>query len=144
MISLRYRPLHDFRTELNQMRGQLEDLFGSARNATPRAFPLLNAWETEDSYHVEAELPGVELGDVEIYMADGNTLTIKGSRKEPKLEGGQWHRRERGFSGFERSLALPGAVNADEVQACLKHGILTINLPKAPELRPRKIEVKAV
>ena len=75
-------------------------------------------------------------------MTDQNTLTIKGDRKEPTLEGGHWHRRERAFGAFERSLALPGAVNAEEVEAWFKHGVLTIKLPKAPELRPRKIEVK--
>lgn len=144
MFSLRYRPLHDFRNELNQMRGQLDELFGTSRSAATRTFPLVNAWEAEDSFYVEAELPGLELEDIEIYMADRDTLTIKGSRKEPKVEGGQWHRRERGFGAFERSLALPGAVNAEEVEASFKQGVLTVKLPKAAELRPRKIDVKAV
>jgi HSP20 family protein len=76
-------------------------------------------------------------------MADASTVVIKGNRKTPELAGGQWHRRERAFGTFERSLTLPGAINGDEVEASLKHGVLTVKLPKAPELRPRKIEVKA-
>lgn len=147
MISLRYQPLFDFQNELNQMQEQLNDLLISGRrgprSVSPCQFPLLNAWETSDSYYVEAELPGLALEDLEIYMADANTLAIKGQRKQPELAGGQWHRRERAFGTFERSFTVPGAVNADEVDASLKHGVLTIKLPKAPELRPRKIEVKA-
>jgi len=147
MISYRYRPLYDFQNELNQMRRHLDGLFspdrGVGRHVEPSGFPLLNAWETEECFHVEAELPGLAMDELEIYMADRNTLTIKGCRNEPTMEGGQWHRRERAFGAFERSLALPGAVNADDVEASFKHGVLTIKLPKAPELRPRKIEVKA-
>jgi HSP20 family protein len=81
--------------------------------------------------------------DLEITMADAATLTIKGARKEPASEGAKWHRRERGFGSFERSLELPGPVDTENVEATCKHGVLTIKLPKAPELRPRKIEVKA-
>ena len=147
MISLQYRQLFDFQNELNQMRTHLDDLFASRRGSRRRLsqcqFPLLNARETSDSYYVEAELPGLALEDVEIYMADANTLAIKAQRKEQELPCGQWHRRERPFGTFERSFTVPGAVKADEVEASLKHGVLTIKLPKAPELRPRKIEVKA-
>ena len=147
MISLRYRPLFDFQNELNQVRGHLNDLFASGRRSHRSVaaghFPLLNAWETGDSFYSEAELPGLALEDLEIYMADANTLTVKGQRKVPEMAAGQWHRRERAFGTFDRSFTLPGAVNADEVEASLKHGVLTIKLPKAHELRPRKIEVKA-
>jgi len=147
MISLRYRPLFDFQNELHRLQGQMNDVFasgrGSLRGVSPYQFPLLNAWETSDSYYVEAEVPGLALEDLEICMADANTLAIKGQRKQPELAGGQWHRQERAFGLFERSFTLPGAVDADEVDASLKHGVLTIRLPKTPELRPRKIEVKA-
>ena len=145
MFSLRNRPLFDFQNELNHMRRQLNELLGPA--GEPRAhsagYPLLNAWEDEHSFFVEAELPGLALDDLDISMTDRSTITIKGHRKEPTLAGGQWHRRERGFGAFERSLELPGAVDADNVEASFKCGVLTIKLPKAPELRPRKIEVKA-
>ena len=147
MISLRYRPLFDFQHELNQMRSHLNDLLasdrGSPRQGSSWQFPLLNAWETDDSFYVEAELPGLELEDLEIYMADTSTVAIKGQRKAPELTGGQWHRRERAFGTFERSFKLPAAINGNDVEAFLKYGVLTIKLPKAAELRPRKIEVKA-
>src|SRR6187549_3304044 len=147
MISLRYQPLFDFQNELNQMRSHLGDLLGpgrgNGREASMCQFPLLNAWETGDSFYVEAELPGFELEDLEIYMTDTSTLAIKGQRKAPELAGGKWHRRERAFGAFERSLPVPAAINGDQVEASLKHGVLTIKLPKAAELQPRKIKVKA-
>jgi len=147
MFSMRHRPFFDFQNELNQMRHQINELLGSAgggaeRRVHPTGYPLLNCWEDDQNYFVEAELPGLALADLDISMTDRNTITIKGSRKEPAIEGGQWHRRERAFGEFERSLELPGAVDADQVEASFKHGVLTIRLPKAPELRPRKIEVK--
>jgi HSP20 family protein len=147
MISLRYRPLFDFQNELNQMRSHFDDLLaagrGSTREVSMRQFPLLNAWETGDSFYVEAELPGFELEDLEIYMTDTSTLGIKGQRKAPELADGKWHRRERAFGAFERSLPVPAAINGDQVEASLKYGVLTIKLPKAAEMRPRKIDVKA-
>jgi len=147
MISLLYRPLFDFRNELNQLQDHLHDVLilgrGSPRKMSPCQFLLINAWETSDGYYLEAELPGLALEDLEIYMADANTLAIKGERKRPELSGGQWHRCERAVGTFERSFILPGTVNADEIEASLKHGVLTVKLPKAPEPRPRKIEVKA-
>ena len=146
MFSLRHRPIFDFQNELHQMRRQLKELLGTPggeRRVHPTGYPLLNAWEDEHNFYVEAELPGLALEDLDISMADRNTITIKGTRKEPTLEGGQWHRRERAFGEFERSLELPGAVDADNVEANFRNGVLTIRLPKAPELRPRKIEVKA-
>jgi HSP20 family protein len=147
MFSMRHRPFLDFQNELNSMRMQINELLGSGgsseRRVHPTGYPLLNCWEDDHNYYIEAELPGLALEDLDISMTDRSTITIKGSRKEPTVEGGQWHRRERAFGEFERSLELPGAVDADQVEASFKHGVLTIKLPKAPELRPRKIEVKA-
>ena len=146
MISLRYLP-HEFQSELNRMRSQLDDLFSGRAGAwptiDPTGFPPVNAWEDDNAFYVEAELPGMSQEDLEITMPDASTLTIKGARQEPKLESAKWHRRERGFGTFERSLSLPGPVDSDNVEATCKLGVLTIKLPKAPELRPRKIEVKA-
>jgi len=145
MFLLRRRPLFDFQNELDQMRRQLGDALSgnSERRVHPSAFPLLNAWEQDHDFYVEAELPGLALEDLDISMTDQSTIAIRGSRKAPALEGGQWHRRERAFGEFERSLELPGPIDADKVEASFKNGVLTIKLPKAPELRPRKIEVKA-
>jgi HSP20 family protein len=146
MMTLRFSPLNELRDEMDRMRNQVEHFFGAARSRPsldPSGFPALNAWEDADHFYVEAELPGLALEDLDISLTDTDALTIKGQRKEPALQTGSWHRRERAFGAFERTLSLPGAVDAENVEASLKHGVLTIKLPKAPELKPRKIEVKA-
>ena len=146
MMTLRFSPLNELRDEMDRMRNQVEHFFGAARSRPsldPSGFPALNAWEDADHFYVEAELPGLALEDLDISLTDTDALTIKGQRKEPALQTGSWHRRERAFGAFERTLTLPGAVDAENVEASLKHGVLTIKLPKAPELKPRKIEVKA-
>jgi HSP20 family protein len=146
MISLRYLP-HEFQSELGRMRSQLDELFAGRTGAwptlDPTGYPPVNAWEDGNAFYVEAELPGLSQEDLEITLPDATTLSIKGARKEPTLEGAKWQRRERAFGSFERTIGLPGAVDAENVEATSKLGVLTIKLPKAPELRPRKIEVKA-
>jgi HSP20 family protein len=148
MLAVRFSPLRDLQDRMDQMSNRFAQHAGNGHGSErpsidPTGFPALNAWEDAECYYVEAELPGLALEDLEIYLSDENTLTIKGHRKEPTLATGQWHRRERAFGSFERQLRLPGNVNADEVEACLKHGILTVTMPKTPETKPRKIAVNA-
>ena len=145
MLALRFAPLRDIQRELNGIRGHFDQVLGDLRSVSrpyaPASFPALNAWEDSENYLVEAELPGIALEDLEIYVADRNTLTIKGERKQASGEGA-WHRRERGYGKFARELTLPGFVDAENVCATLKQGVLTIKLRKAAEMLPRKIEVK--
>jgi len=146
-MTFRFAPLAELRDEVDRMRNNREQFFGAARTnrpaLDPASFPALNAWEDAESYYVEAELPGLALEDLEISLAEGDTLSIKGQRKGPAENDGNWHRRERAFGEFERTLKLPAAVDSDKVEASLKLGVLTVKLPKAPELKPRRIEVKA-
>jgi HSP20 family protein len=113
-----------------------------SRQLAAATFPALNLWEDNDNLFVEAELPGLELYDLEIYVNGDNQLTIKGERKRPAVEGGTWHRQERGYGTFSRLIELPQEVNADRVTAEFKNGILTITLPKREEIKPRRIQVK--
>jgi HSP20 family protein len=145
MLSVRLNPWNDMYRELNRMREELEELFGARTNGRrePRqSFPPLNVWEDDTCFYVEAELPGLSLDDLDISLTSDNTLVLRGERKEPQAGQGQWLRRERTFGRFERTVTLPGPVNADQVDASFKQGVLTVRLPKAPELLPRKIEVK--
>ena len=107
------------------------------------AFPALNVWEGGDQVSVEAELPGLDLKDLEIYVTGGNQLTLKGERRPTLPERGLWHRQERNFGPFSRTLALPFAVDADKVDARLENGVLTVKLAKHESAKPRKIAVKA-
>jgi HSP20 family protein len=106
------------------------------------AYPAVNVWEENEALHVESELPGLNLADLEIYVTGGNQLTLKGKRQKTALEKGAWHREERTFGQFSRVLSLPFAVDADKVEARFDNGVLHIVLPKAESARARKIVVK--
>jgi len=104
--------------------------------------PALNLWEENDALHLEAELPGLELQDLEIFVSGHNQLTIKGERKAPKFEKGAQHRQERSFGKFTRALTLPFAVDENHVEAHFENGVLKVRLPKHESAKPRKINIK--
>ncbi len=110
--------------------------------APPAAFPALNIWDAGDAVCVEAELPGFNRDDLEVY-AVANELTIKGRRVRPDDEQRVYHRQERAAGEFTRIVTLPVEVNAERVEATLKDGVLTLHLPKVQAHLPRKIAVKA-
>ena len=145
----RWQPLSDVRTEVNRLQNEMNRLLGrfdlgeAVAAATGTAYPALNLWEDDETLYVEAELPGLELTDLEIYVNGSNQLSIQGERKQPSVECSTWHRQERDYGKFSRLFKLPSDVNADDVRATLKEGILTIALPKREEAKPRRISVKA-
>jgi HSP20 family protein len=145
MLGIRWQPLNvadwsGWQTEMDRF---LERFAGNfPRRFAQAAYPALNLWEDSDRLCVEAELPGFELDDLEIFVNGGKQLTIKGERKQVAAEGGVWHRQERNFGSFERTLELPHDVDADKVSAEFKLGVLTITLPKREESKPRRIAVK--
>ena len=147
MLSTRWRPLGDVWSEMNRLQGEMNRLFGrygagNGSDRTDAGYPALDLWEDEDKLYVEAELPGMELGDMEIFVNGDDQLSIKGERKPPEIEKASWHRRERGFGSFSRLMSLPQNVDAEMVQAEFKNGVLTIAMPKKEESKPRRIEVK--
>lgn len=114
----------------------------ASRFSTPAGFPAVNLWTGETSAVVTAELPGVTLEDLDISVV-GDTLTIRGLRNREQVgDGVTYHRRERGFGRFVRVVQLPFRVEPEEVEATLKNGLLSINMPRAHADRPRKIEIK--
>jgi HSP20 family protein len=136
--------------EMNRLQREMNQLFGSygaGGDGWPAfaavSFPAFNIWQDESSVYAEAELPGLELNDLEIYVTGGNQLTIKGERKQPQLEKGAWHRQERAFGCFARVAELPVDVNPDRVDARLVNGVLTVTMAKSEAAKPRKIVVKA-
>lgn len=160
-----FRP--GFALPLEELRDELDRLWTSLTAAPPLhgwgvrpdgVFPAVNVRETGDAVTIEAELPGLDAGDVEISLT-GEELVLKGSR--PKPASGQpsgasagngeqteeakvtWHRQERGSGAFERRIPLPVAVDAARVEARLVNGVLTIICPKAPEAQPRRVEVRS-
>ena len=104
--------------------------------------PAFDVSETEGELIVKAELSGMKVEDIDITLTDG-LLTIKGERKMEKEDKREnYHRIERQFGSFSRSLNLGVNVKADSIDAGYKDGILTVTLPKAEENKPKKIEVK--
>jgi len=106
-------------------------------------FPALNLWEEGNALNLEAELPGLELKDLEIFVTGHNQLTLKGERNAPAVDKGVAHRQERSFGKFTRTLTLPFAVDENAVEARFENGILRVRLPKHEAAKPRKIEIKA-
>lgn len=102
-------------------------------------------YETDDSYQLEMSLPGVRPEDVEI-TAEQNTISIRGEIKRPpeqEEERRTYHIRERRYGTFHRSITLPTPISADQVEATFDNGLLMVRIPKAPEARPRRIQVRA-
>lgn len=120
------------------------ELFPLSTASAPgaRAYTALNVWSDETAYFVEAELPGISFDALELSVL-GSELTIAGDRPEVVEEGVTYHRRERGAGAFKRVLQLPSDIDAERVSATLEGGVLTIELPKAEAVRPRRIAVKA-
>jgi HSP20 family protein len=105
--------------------------------------PAIDMYQTDDEVVVKAALPGFKADEVQINVT-GDVLTIRGERahEEEKKEKA-WHIREQRWGSFERSVALPTAVTSDKASADFENGILTITLPKAEEVKPKTISVKA-
>ena len=105
----------------------------------------LDVREQNDDFVISTPIPGVKPEDVDISIL-GDTLRIRGERREERQEGGEgkrWLLREQRYGSFERTLRLPSAVKADQAQADFRDGILTITLPKAEEAKERRIPVRA-
>ncbi|MBW2526799.1 MAG: Hsp20/alpha crystallin family protein [Deltaproteobacteria bacterium] len=128
------------RRELNRAAG--EGAPDRSRLQSPTAFPRVGLFDTKEQLVLRAELPGVAEDDLDITVDEG-TLAIRGTRKVTIPEGYSVHRQERAETTFARSFALPCKVDSDKAQAELKYGVLTLTLPKAPEVQPRQIAVKA-
>jgi len=105
--------------------------------------PAIDMYQTDDEVVVKAALPGFKANEVQINVT-GDMLTLKGDMQhEEEKKDKAWHIREQRWSAFERTVALPTAVVSDRASADFENGILTIKLPKAEEVKPRTITVKA-
>lgn len=116
----------------------------TAERSRDAAFPAINAWTTEDEEVVTAELPGVDPNDIEITIVN-EVLTISGERLPAEVDGEvRYHRRERAAGKFSRSIQLSFPVASDAVNAHYENGVLTVNLPRTEDDKPRKIAVKSL
>jgi HSP20 family protein len=136
--------------EVNSLQSEMNRLFntffdnpvqaGSGPNLR-RWVPAMDLVETDDHFVLRADLPGLTEDDVSIELED-NVLTISGERKsehEEHKEG--YHRVERAYGSFGRSLTLPEGVDADTVEASFDNGVLEVRIPKPEERKPRKVAI---
>ena len=102
--------------------------------------PPVDLHETEESYVITAELPGLTRDDLQIHVQDGR-LTLSGTRRQRTGTCEQYHRIERGQGGFSRTFQLPLLIESERISADLHDGVLTVTCPKAPEGATRRIRV---
>ncbi len=105
------------------------------------SFPAINLREDAGAFSLEAELPGLTIADIELSVL-GNELTIKGEQSCECDDDAHYHRRERRTGSFERVITPPVQLDVEKLEATLVNGVLTITMPKAQAVLPRKIEVK--
>lgn len=138
----RWRPSTQLRT-LQREVDQLFDSFFSSRDEGTSAVwaPQMDMIETDDSYRIHMDVPGLSKENLEINFED-NRLSVRGTRTEEKREkGSNFVRAERAFGDFYRSFALPKSINEDEIEASYDNGVLTINVPKTEKSTTRQIEI---
>jgi HSP20 family protein len=102
---------------------------------------LVDIYEENDKFVIKAEVPGVKKEDIDISI-ENNILTIKGERKfEKETKKENYHRAERYYGAFQRAFTLPGIVNQEKIKANLDNGVLTVEIPKKEEVKPKKIAI---
>ena len=129
---------------LNSFGRELDQLFDNVLASPDRAGgPALNLWDEGAALVAELETPGLKMEDIEVFVHD-KVLTLKGQRSVADAENVRYHLQERRAVAFERSLTLPVAVDAEQIEATLKDGVLTLRMPKFAAAQPRKIEIKGL
>lgn len=135
--------------ERRSLINEVDRLFDDMLTRMERPFDGARAWglavdvaEQDEGFIVKASIPGVAPEDVEITLSD-NVLTIKGEvKEESQIDQEHYHLRERRYGQFMRAITLPAQVDADKIEATSENGVLTLNLPKAEAIKPKRIAVK--
>ncbi|GAA6133808.1 Hsp20/alpha crystallin family protein [Oceaniserpentilla sp. 4NH20-0058] len=104
-------------------------------------YPSVDVSESDENFHVHADLPGVKKEDMSISVNEG-VLTVSGKRESRHEEtNNKLHRVERSYGSFTRSFTLPDNVNAKSINASFEEGVLNIDIPKSNEEKPKRIQV---
>jgi HSP20 family protein len=145
MALVRWDPIR----ELDSLQGDMNRLFdrffeggrGANGSTSGRWIPAMDLVETDDHLVLRGDLPGMTEDDVDIEIKD-NVLTVSGERKseqEERAEG--YHRVERSFGRFSRSLTLPQGIDPDKVEAKFENGVLEVQIPKPAEAKPTRVQI---
>ena len=139
-----FRDLMSVQDEINRLFGRTYGAREGAGGGQLAGWaPAIDIHETGDSFVIDVELPGVEPDGVDISVEE-DALTLRGERTPPaEREGEAFHRVERRYGPFARSIVLPPTADSERIEASFDRGVLTITVPKAERAKPRRIEVKA-
>jgi HSP20 family protein len=136
------RMVHPWR-EMQRLQSEVNRLFSGVNQTAGQDYPPINIWMGADDVVVTVEIPGVNTSNMDIAVL-GDRLTMSGTREITALkEGESYHRQERNYGRFSRTIQLPFNVEAAKVDAKYDKGVLTINLPRAEMDKPKKIAIKS-
>jgi len=139
---IRWTPSRDLNTLWNSMDRMFSDSYPIAREHARSWGLALDVAENEDNFVVKASIPGIHPDDISVTFED-ETLTISGETSADETINREDYRlRERRYGSFSRSIRFPVMVNSEAVEAEYAHGVLTLTVPKAEEVKPRRIAVK--
>jgi len=142
MTVIRWKPAQKTEKSESNWLDNFESRDVSAEKSFYEFEPQTNLVEKEEGYEISIELPGVKKEDVKISFLE-NILTIKGDKKnEEKVDEKNYYRIERRFGSFERSFRLPTEIDVNQTKATFSNGILTIELAKKEEEKPKEISIK--
>jgi HSP20 family protein len=145
MPIVKYAPFaetEDFPTGLRLFQDSINRLLSQDGVKTRPWAPAVDILETENELVLKADVPGVDLKDIDIQLENGN-LTVKGERKfEKEATNKGFHRMERSYGSFVRIFTVPETVEAENVKAAYEAGVLTITLPKKEIAKPKAIKVQ--
>lgn len=150
MLPMRWDPFRDMSRDLRTLHREMDELFrktfGTSHDTLPatavEAPITLNAWIKDQTFHVQAEIPGVERDNLDITV-DGNVLSLRGERKdESSVREGEYLVRECHIGTFVRRLTLPEGVNIDKIHARFNNGVLEITMPLDKTVGGRKVMIE--
>ena len=141
MLRIINRVPQNFDELYREMDSVVQQLFGDEK--VPQGFsPRTNVAETASAFEVSVELPGVRPEEVHVGVEEGYLVVSGDHKNEPEQVGKTFHRVERRYGTFRRTIRVPENVVEDQIEAAYRDGVLTIVLPKADKEKPRKIEIK--
>jgi HSP20 family protein len=140
---VRWEPFRELATFQNEMSRFMNGLVeGNGRNAQSW-IPTADVWETEHEVVYAFDLPGISEDKISVELDDG-ALTVSAEReREQAVEDGRYHRVERRFGSFTRTIGLPQGVGDNDVKASYNHGVLEVHVAKPEQPKPRKVAITA-
>lgn len=149
MSILRWDPVRELRSIRRTLERMMDELMGAGegevseeRREVGTWQPAVEVYETDTEYVVRAALPGVDPKSIDVEVTD-DALTLKAERREEQEERGRnYLRREFRYGLFQRTLPLPGGVQADRAKATYKDGVLEVHVPKTEQAQARKVQVQ--